>query len=491
LLYGKAYAYFNLKDYNNASFSFTDFLKKYKQDNKFTDARLRLADCYYGLKKYSEAGRVYKEIFLSDNARLNNDYTLYQYAQALYKSGNSNVAIEEFANLQSKFPESKYVAESQYVVGWIYFQRGNFSDAIRNYKILIEKYPKSLLVPVAYNSIGNSYFNVGKYDSANIFYNKVIDEYPTTGAVFDAINGIKDSYIANGKPDQASAFIDRFIAGNPKAGFNDQLFFKKCEIFYSLGNYEKAKQAYKEFINGYSNSTLIPDAYYWIGKSAANLKQNEEAITNFRKAISYNYNSEVGVSSVLEMGKIQSEMKNYDAAINIYETAIDKLPPESPRVAEIAYSKAIAYIAKGDVSKAYDDFNFIIQYHEATIFAANSKFEIALIELARKNYETSDMLLRELSENRNDDLGAKAQYYYGQSLFERDKIDEAIASLVRVKFNFSAYDEWLTRSYLKLGECYEKKNEFNKAKELYKMVLTSHQRDEFGKQAQKKLRVLK
>ena len=236
LLYGKGYAYFNLKDYDNASYSFSDFVRKYKQNEEYADARLRLADCYYGLKKYSDAGKVYKEIFLSDKGKPNNDYAQYQYAQALYKSGNSDEAIHEFSNLQAQFPNSKYVAECQYVIGWIYFQKGNFDNAITNYKMLVQHYPRSLLVPITYNSIGNSYYNVSNYDSANIFYNKVLDEFPSSQYAFDALNGIKDSYIAEGNPDQAITLIDTYIAGNPASDFADQLFFRKGEIYYSLGN---------------------------------------------------------------------------------------------------------------------------------------------------------------------------------------------------------------------------------------------------------------
>ena len=210
----------------------------------------------------------------------------------------------------------------------------------------------------------------------------------------------------------------------------------------------------------------------------------------FGKVISSDINSDAGISAVLETGKIQSGMKNYDAA-KVYEKAIDKLPPDSPKIGELAYNEAMAYVSKGDIAKAYEEFNFIIQYHSGTIFEANSKFQIGLIELARKNYETCDLVFRELSENRNDDIGAEAQYYLGESLFEQNKIDDAITALVRVRFAFSAYDEWLTKSYLKLGGCYVKKGDIQKAKELYRTVAKGHRGDDYGKEAESKLQKLK
>ncbi|MGE5429581.1 MAG: tetratricopeptide repeat protein [Syntrophomonadaceae bacterium] len=489
VLYGKAYTYFNLKEFPNSSYNFSEFLKKYKDNPHFIDAKLRLADSYYGEKKFADASRIYKEVFLADNS-MSSDYAYYQYAQALYKAGNANEAIREFSNLQEKFPDSKYLAESQYIIGWIFFQKGNYRQAIESYHTLLSHYPSSSVVPITYNSIGNAYFNMGNYDSSITYYNRVITGYPAGSYAFDAVMGVKDAYMADDKPQQAVNFIDDYVARNPQAANIDQIMFKKGDLYFNLRNYEMAKQSYKEFVSRYPQSPLVPEAYYAIGKSAGILKQNEEALYNFNIVFKNYLLSDPGIASVLEMGKIHSDLKNYDAAIGIYSAAIDKFPPESSRIPEIMFNRAMAYISKGDLQKAYDDFNYLIQYYTSTIFAADAKFEISLIELARKNFETSDMLLKELSSERTDELGAKAQYYYGVSLLEQNKVDDAISALVRVKFAFAGFDEWLTSSYLKLGECYQKKNDNTKAREMYQMVVSRHRGDKFGAEAQNKLRTL-
>ena len=101
------------------------------------------------------------------------------------------------------------------------------------------------------------------------------------------------------------------------------------------------------------------------------------------------------------------------------------------------------------------------------------------------------MLLKNLSESRNDELGAKAQFYLGELYADQDKYPEAATAFVRVKTVFSAYDEWLTRSFLKLGDVYIEMKDYNKAKEMFKVVLAKHKGDAYGKEAQIKLRTLK
>jgi TolA-binding protein len=489
-IYGRAYCSFNLKDFGNAAELFSSFVRKYPHDKRTVDAKLRLADSYYGIKNYAAASRIYKNLFAGGSSSISNPYGYYQYAQALYKAGNTDEAINEFNNLQQKYPGSQYAQGSLYTIGWIYFQKENFREAIAKYRDLMKVYPKSSLVPLAYYSIGDSYFNQAKYDSAIANYEKVIALYPSSSYVFDAVNGIQYSYVAKNEPKKAIGLIDNFVSKNPGLSFSDQLFFKKGEIYYSMREYEKAKLSYKEFVSDYPSSRQVPDAYYWIGKSAQNLKQNEEAVFNFRKVFDSYPKSEAAGAAVLEIGNIYNTMKDYDSAIDIYDKALDKIP-NSPRIAEILFMKGITYRTKDDPDNAYAVFQDVVQYYSGTIFADKAKLELGLIELATQRYSDAEVHFKDLADSRSDDLGAEAQYYLGVALNEEGSIASAIDALERVRTIFSGYDEWLTKSYMKLGDIYTEQQSFEKAKEYYRSVLSKHKGDQFGLEAQSKLRKLK
>jgi TolA-binding protein len=488
-LYGKAYSYFNLRNYENAAYAYNDFIKRFPNDKRAVDAQLRLADSYYGSKNFSSATKVYKNLFNVGTGEINNPYTYYQYAQALYKAGNIQEALKEFKTLQEKFPASSYADEALFTVGWISFQQGAFDEAIAQFRNVMQVYPASSLNPIIYYSIGDAYFNKGKYDSAMVNYQKVIAEYPTSNYVYDAVNGIQYCYVAKDQPEKAITLIDQFVINNPGLSFSDQIFYKKGEIYYSMREYEKAKTGYKEFISSYPKSKFVPDAYYWVGKCAQNLNQNEEAIYNFTQVFESYPTSEAAASSVIEVGNIYNNMKNYNAALALYDKAISRLS-KSPKLPEILFNKGMTLINKNDISTAYEVLLELAQDHKGSIFAEKAKFEMGLLELAAGNFENADFYFKNLSETKSDDLGAKSQYYYGLSLFEQEKFDEAVVALERVRLVFSAFDEWLTKSYLKLGECYTKLEEFDKAKEMYRAVLTKHRGNEFGQEAQNKLREL-
>ena len=189
------------------------------------------------------------------------------------------------------------------------------------------------------------------------------------------------------------------------------------------------------------------------------------------------------------MGNIYNSLAEYDSAVTICDAALEKLS-QSQRIPEITYLKGMTLINKKDYASAYDVFDEVIQYFGRTIFADKSKLEIGLIDLAKENYTEADLAFTSLAGTHSDELGAQAQYYYGVSLFEQDKTDSAVVALERVRVVFSAYDEWLMKSYLKLGECYTSLKQINKAKEVYRAVISRQRGNDLGKEAQKKLREL-
>src|SRR4030066_340870 len=275
VMYSKGYCHFNTGIYSNAAYQFAEFIDRYPNDARITDAKLRLADSYYGSKNFIATSKIFKKLFQSGKYSSDDPYTYYQYAQTLYKSGETNAAITEFHNLQQKFPDSKYAESSLFTIGFIRFQEGEFKEAINDFRYVLQIYKNSAITPVVFYSIGDAYFNLGMHDSAIVNYRNVLTKYPSSEYVFDAINGMQYSYVAMGKPDEAINLIDRYTSQNPNLKFSDLIFFKKGEIYYSQRDYLNAKTSYQEFLVKYPGSTFVPEVYCCNGKSSQNLKQDE------------------------------------------------------------------------------------------------------------------------------------------------------------------------------------------------------------------------
>jgi len=486
-LYGKAYCYFNQKDYTNASFFFSDFTKKYPKNDKIFDARIRMADSYFADKNYDDAADAYENLLKLKNGIKGKDYVSFQLALALYRSGKVQKAIEQLENFKSNYSRSIYYENVLYLIGWINFQQNNFYPAIYKYRNMLDELPRSKLAPLIQYSIGDAFYNLGNYDSAIVSYETVITKYPNSPQVFDALNGIQYCYVAKGELEKAIQIIDNYVSENPASTYADQLYFKKGELYYSQRDYEKARLSYKDFITYFSQSRYISNAYYQVGKCEQYLNNLDEAIQNYKIVFNSYAQSDIAPGAVIELGNVYTQLKRFDQALSLYDKAIDKYR-STPRIAELLFMKGETQLKKNDLPGAYDVFEEISVYYPVNIFADKAKLEMGLIELKKKRYDSADKLFLELVSKRTDDIAAKAQYAYGLSLLEQDKIQNAITAFVRVLNVFQTYDEWVAKSYLKLGDAYLKMNDKDKAREMYRTVISKHRSDEYGKEAQLKLR---
>ncbi|MBN1639522.1 MAG: tetratricopeptide repeat protein [Ignavibacteriales bacterium] len=488
--YGLGYCYFNLKEFGTAQNYFNQFINSANGNQQnLIDAKLRLADSYYGTKNFEMAANTYKQVFSKNRELIKDDFAYYQYGQSLFKAAQYNEAIQEFQNLQKYFPKSNFQDDAQYLIGWIYFHTKQYSNAIKSYRVLPSKYPSSKIAPIAYYSIGDCYYNLAKYDSAIVYYNYVLQKYPSSNYVTYAIKGIVDCYQINNQTERAISFIDNITNSNYPSSIKEELSVKKGDIYLSASSYDRAIQSYRDFIARFPNSKFVANAYYGIGKSASLLGRNDEAITNYKKVTTSYTNSEIYVPSVIELGKLYSQQNKNSEAITLYETAASNIG-ERPEKPELLFLKAEALIEINRINDAYELFVAIANSYPQTIFAEKSKIEIAIFELARKNYDYAGELFKSLTQGRIDNIGAQAQYYYGLTFFEQGKINDAITAFVRVRSVFAPYDEWYTKSLLRLGDCYVKLGQKDQAREMYRAVVIKHPNDDYGREANQKLNQL-
>ncbi|MEE9432287.1 MAG: tetratricopeptide repeat protein [Melioribacteraceae bacterium] len=489
-IYGKAYSYFNSKDYSKAAFLFKDYISKYKKDKRSIECELRLADCYYGTKDFAKASSHYKNVFANSREFSKDERAYFNYAKALFKYGDATAAIDVLDDIQLKFPNSKYADDSQYLIGWIFFQRSEFDDAISSYNKLFEQYPNSPTLPIAYYSIGDSYFNQGNYNKAIGSYKKVISNFPNSQYVYDAVNGIQYCYIVEDKQSEAIRYLDKFIATNSGLSFIDKIRFKKAEIFYNSGEYSSALTSYGSIIDNHPNSKLVSSSYYWMGKSEVQNGNLDKAINYFEIVRTTSLGSEIGFNSVLEAGKIYREKKNVTDEINLYDEVILKLKDDK-KISELNFMKAEAYLENNNIPSAYKALNEIISKPpNGSLFYHKAEIELGLLELARGNYQNAFDLFDDVSKNRKDDIAAEALYYKGVAQYDNTSYNESIETFIKVRSLYASYDEWYTKALMKLGDAYVEIGDRANAVEMYRGVLKKHPRDLLGKEAKEKLDTL-
>ena len=83
------------------------------------------------------------------------DVALQALARVLMNQERGKEAIARYEELIRRFPDSRYVAQAQFMIGYIYDQGGSYEQARAAYQQVIERYPNSDLVDDATKSIEN------------------------------------------------------------------------------------------------------------------------------------------------------------------------------------------------------------------------------------------------------------------------------------------------------------------------------------------------
>ncbi len=486
--YGLIYCNFNSKNYSRVIQLAQQFLENFTYSKYYNEVKLRLADSYYAQKNFARASQLYRDYFSDPDAR-GSDYVSYQLAQALFRAGNLEGAVDELRRFLSQYPASRYADEVQYLIGWIRFKQGKYEASIEEYRRVIQSFPNSPIVPLAYYSIGDAYFNLGMYDKAITSYDQVLKNYPNSQFIIDAMNGIQYAYVAQGKIDVAAQVITDFVFANPGNPHLDKLLIKKGDLYLSQRRYQEAISAYREFVSVFPNSPLTTSAYYSIAKAFVQLKSYEDAIFNLSMIIRNYPNDELVDDAILELGNIYRTQNRFDEAIEQFQGLISKYP-KSNLIPEAHYWLGKAYLEKGDMVRAKAQFLDVISKFKESGFYSRALFDIGKMEFDVRP-DTALNYFRKVVELRNDEFGAESQYLIGQIYAKNKNYQAAIAEFLKLRYAFAGYTEWLVKALFRIAQIYETLKDNKKAREFYNEVSKIDSKGELGLEAKNRLRRLR
>jgi len=480
--YALAWTYFKQNQYQAAARNFRQFLDTYPggdEDIPYEqDARLRLADAYYALKRYEDAVEVYRRV-----GGTGADYALYQSGEALNYAGRSEEAVRSLNRLVQKYPDSRWRPQALYRIGTIHFQQQQYEDAVATYRRFLDTYPDHQLAPEAQYGIGDSHYNAGSMEKAVGAYRTVLVSYPTSGTATEAASSLFFALSAAGQSDRADQIIDEIAAANPDANLTDRLRFQRAKAAYQSGESTKALNLFQTFVRTTSTSSLLPESYYYLGILYANQNRSTEAKNYLEQLVDQYPDSEVLPDGALRLGDIYLDEERYEQAAGAYQAAAESDAIGTELRAQARYGQSIALLNMGRNDDAKDILNRVLDESQGGPLQASARLGLARIYVDEGRPDDAVSLYRSVVGSVDSETGAEALFRLGQLLRNQGQPRDAIAELDRMSSLYAGYPEWIARSLLEQAEAYRQLGQTGQAAQLYDEVIESYPGTPFAETA--------
>lgn len=263
---------------------------------------------------------------------------LYDEGVKLKEQNKSAAAAEKFK--QAIQLKAGYT-EALYELGWCRNDLKDYKGAI---EVLRQALPVWNTVPKLFFELGYAHEKTGSTDSAVFYYNKCLELKP------DYTNAFKQlGYIAYQNDDNAGA-LKHFIKYESlvKSPITDYVFwYRKGFMQNALKDYSAAKTT---LLKSLVYKTDYINTYLELGFSCSRLKENDEAIRYYTKAIEMDPKNHVGYNGIGEV--YRDNIKNRPVAMEWYKKTLDINPSERKANYGVGYclnslgkySEAIPYL---------------------------------------------------------------------------------------------------------------------------------------------------
>jgi TolA-binding protein len=313
--YNIAYAYFKLKEYDQAGDYFENQIEKVKDDKvRLNDSYLRMADCRFVTSKYTAALEAYNKVV--ELKSVDADYAYFQKAICYGFVSKNERKIEELNAFLQIYPKSDYRDDVLFELGNTYVSQNKQDLAIKTYDRLNTEFKKGSYASRAILRQGLVYYNSDKDELALAKFKKVAADFPKTPEALEAVSTARLIYVDNGKVDEYAAWVRTldFVAVTDAELDNDT--FEASEKQYLQNNTKQAIPGFSGYVAKFPNGIHVLKANFYLAQSYFSDGQESQSIPNYEFVINES-RSEFTEQALARLAQIFLKSDTFDKAIPV------------------------------------------------------------------------------------------------------------------------------------------------------------------------------
>ncbi|RYY69932.1 MAG: tetratricopeptide repeat protein, partial [Chitinophagaceae bacterium] len=388
-------------------------------------------------------------------------------------------------SIARNYPSSNLVQEVNMEIALTYISDEKFREAIPFLSTIIQAKDNGLK-PKAYLKLGLAHYNSDNNKEALNNYEALINRYPQSAEADEAMGIIKDIYVEEGRPNDYVALMQK----NGKAisaSEADSLNYSAAILKYNNNDCAAAISSFGTYLSQYPEGVYAIEANYL--RSTCYQKNKDWA--NALKG--YEYVTGKGLNKYYEKASLEAarinyfELKDYSNAKKYFEML---------RINAVSQDNLLEAL-KGLVRSHY----LLKDYTEANTAAKEL--------LTKKGISTDDKAIANLVLGKSQEIandcnaaitsfkaaaainksswGAEARYGIANCYLTMNNLPAAEKAAMAVIKETGSYDEWVTRSYILLGDVFMQQKDYFNAKATYESVAKNAAIASLKAEAQQKL----
>ena len=313
--YNLAYTYFKLKNYEQATKYFNQFISSKKDDKvRLNDAYLRLGDGHFVSSQYSSAIDAYKNAIRLNE--IESDYAFFQKAISTGYAGNASGKISELGNFISKYPKSKLRDDAMFELGNSFVKANETDKAMPIYDRLANEYPMSSFVPKGLLRQGLVYYNSSQNEQALVKFKKVANDYAGTPEAVQAVATARLIYIDLGRVNEYAVWVKQLDYVEVTDADLDNATYEAAEKQYLDNNTDKAITQFNKYLSEFPRGLHALQAHFYVAQLYTKNNLLENAAPHYKYVVDAS-RSEYTEEALMKLSQFYLSSKNWNKAMPI------------------------------------------------------------------------------------------------------------------------------------------------------------------------------
>jgi TolA-binding protein len=342
------------------------------------------------------------------------------------------------------------------------------------------------LKPKALLKLGIAYYNVDNNKQALAQYNELIKQYPNSAEAEEGLSNAKDIYIEEGRTSEYVAFA-KSMGKDISTSQEDSLAYAEAEVQFNNGNFTEALTKMESYLTKFPDGKYSLEALYYKSEIYFNKKDWANAASGYEE-LADRVPNKFGEKALLQAARLNFfDLKKYEKSEK-YFTKLKEFSSTQLNKLEAMRGLLRSQFQLKKWTEGVDNAKELLaEKGSSTDDKVLANFALAKAAQANNDCESAITYYRAVAALNKASYGTESRYEIAHCLYNQDKLSEAEKAAFEVVNKGGSYAEWITRSYILLGDIYFKQKDYFNAKATYQSVVQNATTPDLKSEAQDKL----